>query len=287
MSFITAHSFIFNKTNSADFGVTIGWIDSKADVSTNGLTRELKKTARTTKTKSYIYSAENTEPISFHFSIVKADGSELTRAESIKINRWLTSSPLPQLLKFNDCDTYPLHYYAVCTQINDITSGGQLIGKELTFETNSSFAFSGKEKKTFMITETDNCFFLNNSADTDNGIYYPTVTISTKSDKVVMENVTDQKSVTINMQTIKADANGNKVIALNSENMTVTDNSGQLIPADQLGWNEAYTSYVSSIDDFMDNIYWPRLLQGMNEWNVSGACTLTIEYEFPRKAGCL
>lgn len=287
MSFITAHSFIFNKKNSADFGVTIGWIDSNADVSTNGLTRELKKTACTNKTKSYVYSAENTEPISFHFSIVKADGGELTRPESIKINRWLTSSSSPQLLKFNDCDAYPLHYYAVCTQVNDIMSGGRLIGKELTFETNSSFAFSDKEKKTFIITETDNCFFLNNSADTDNGIYYPAVTISTKSDKVVIENVTDQKSVTISMQTIKADVDGNKVLTLYSENMTVTDNSGQLIPADQLGWNETYTSYVSSIDDFMDNIYWPRLLQGMNEWKVSGACTLTIEYEFPRKAGCL
>jgi len=287
MSFITALSFIFNGINSADFGVTIGWIDSKPDVSPNGLSRELKKTTHTTKTKSYVYGAENTEPISFHFSIVKSDGSELTRPESIKINRWLTSSPFPQLLKFNDCDTYPLHYYAVCTQINDITSGGRLIGKELTFETNSSFAFSGKEKKTFVITKTDNCFFLNNSADTDNGIYYPTVTISTKSDKVVIENVTDQKSITINMQKIKADGDGNKVLTLDSENMTVTDSSGQLIPAGQLGWNETYTSYVSSIDASMDNIYWIRLLQGMNEWKVSEACTLTIEYEFPRKAGCL
>lgn len=43
MSFITAHSFIFNGLNSADFGVTIGWIDSQADVSANGLNRELKK----------------------------------------------------------------------------------------------------------------------------------------------------------------------------------------------------------------------------------------------------
>lgn len=286
MSFLTAHSFIFNGTNSADFGVTIGWIDSKADVSSNGLSRELKKTAQTNKTKSYIYGAEHTEPISFRFSIVKADGGELTRPESIKINRWLTSSPLPQLLKFNDCDTYPLHYYAVCTQINDITSGGNLIGKELTFETNSSFAFSEKGKKTFVITETDNCFFLNNSADTDNGICYPSVTISTKSDTVVIENVTDQKSVTIHTKKLKADEDGNKVLTLDSEAMTVTDSNGRLIPAGDLGWDETYESPVSS-ESKLDYIYWIRLLQGMNKFQVSGTCTLTIEYEFPRKAGCL
>lgn len=286
MSFITAHSFIFNGLNSADFGVTIGWIDSQADVSANGLNRELKKTACTNKTKSNVYGAETAEPISFHFSIVKADGKELTRPESIKINRWLTSSAFPQPLKFNDCDAYPLHYYAVCTQINDIMAGGRLVGKELTFETNSSFAFSGLEKKTFVITGTDNCFYLNNSADTDNGIYYPTITISTKSDTVVIENVTDQKSVTVHTQKLKADANGNKVLTLNSEHMTVTDNDGRLIPAGDLGWDTDYESAVRS-GNKLDYIYWIRLLQGMNTFEVSGACTLTIEYEFPRKAGCL
>ncbi len=273
MSFITAHSFIFNGTNSADFGVTIGWIDSTADVSSNGLVREIKKAAGASRVKSHIYGAENTESIAFHFSIVKADGNEITRPESMKLNRWLTSSPLPQLLKFNDCDDYPLHYYAVCTQINDIIAGGRLVGKELTFETNSSFAFSEKEKKTFVLTKPDNLsFFLNNSADTDNGIYYPTVTISTKAEIIAIENVTDQKSVTINTQKITADENKNKVLTLNSEYMTVTDSSGRLIPAGDLGWN---------------TIYWLRMLQGMNEFRVSEPCILTIEYEFPRKAGCL
>lgn len=286
MSFITAHSFIFNGLNSADFGVTIGWIDSQADVSANGLNRELKKTACTNKTKSNVYGAETAEPISFHFSIVKEDGKELTRPESIKINRWLTSSAFPQPLKFNDCDAYPLHYYAVCTQINDIMAGGRLVGKELTFETNSSFAFSGPEKKTFVITETDNCFYLNNSADTDNGIYYPTVTILTTSDKVIVENVTDQKSVTICTQKLVADTNGIKALILNSENMTVTDSSGRLIPAGDLGWDKNYKSYVAVTKCDMNTIYWIRLLHGMNEFWVSENCTIKIKYEFPKKAGC-
>lgn len=278
MSFITANSFLFDKRNSADFGVTIGWINTDADVSANGLHRELKKTANTNRTKFHVYGTENTEPITFHISIVKTDGSEITRSESIQINRWLTSSSLPQLLKFNDCDAYPLHYYAVCTQINDITSGGCLIGKELTFETNAPYAFSEAEEKTYVITEANQTFFLNNSADTDNGIYYPTITISTASDMVVIENVTDQKSLTICTQRLTADADGTKVLTLNSENMTVTDRSGRLIPAGDLGWGD---------NDNMDTIYWIRLLRGLNEFRVSGNCTLKIKYEFPRKAGCL
>ena len=68
--------------------------------------------------------------------------------------------------------------------------------------------------------------------------------------------------------------------------MTVTDNDGRLIPAGDLGWDTDYESAVRS-GNKLDYIYWIRLLQGMNTFEVSGACTLTIEYEFPRKAGCL
>ena len=98
--------------------------------------------------------------------------------------------------------------------------------------------------------------------------------------------MTDQKSVTVHTQKLKADANGNKVLTLDSEHMTVTDNDGRLIPAGDLGWDTDYESPVRS-GNKLDYIYWLRLLQGMNTFEVSGACTLTIEYEFPRKAGCL
>lgn len=286
MSFITAHSFIFNGTNSADFGVTIGWINTDADVSTNGLHRELKMTANINRTKFNVYGSENTETISFHVSIVRADGGEITRTASIQINRWLMSSSLPQFLKFNDCDSYPLHYYAVCTQINDIMAGGRLVGKELIFETNSPYAFSEKEEKVYVLSEENRTFFLNNSADMDNGIYYPTITISTTSDTIVIENVTDQKSVTVCTQKLLTNASGSKVLTLNSENMTATDNSGRLIPAGDLGWDENYKSYITSAKREMDAIYWIRLLRGINEFRVSENCTIKIKYEFPRKAGC-
>ena len=92
-----------------------------------------------------------TNVISFEFDIVRIDGKEITRTQSILINQWLTASPLPQLLKFNDNDGYAIHYYAVCTQIEDIVIGGRLVGKNLKFETNSSFAFAEKTLKNFEI----------------------------------------------------------------------------------------------------------------------------------------
>ena len=106
MSFLSSKSFIFNGINSEDFNVVIAWIDQdEPDVASNGLTREVKKSATNKrKIKDNIYGTENTEPIILKIGLVRIDGTEITRDESMKINAWLTSSPLPQLLKFNDAE---------------------------------------------------------------------------------------------------------------------------------------------------------------------------------------
>lgn len=286
MSFITAKSFVFNGINSSDYNVVIGWVDSDITVSENGLNREVRKTTNQTRTTANIYGAENIDVISFEFDIVRIDGKEITRTQSIMINQWLTASPLPQLLKFNDSDGYVLHYYAVCTQIEDIVIGGRLVGKKLKFETNSPFAFAEKNIKNFNINGTLS-FHVNNFADTYNGIFYPTIAILTQADSIIIENITDKKSVTINTSKLIAGSDGYKYIKLDSNNMAVLDRNNKLIPISQLGWNENYKSYVSSINGYIDNIYWFRLVKGMNEIKVVGSCKFTMEYEFPRKAGCL
>lgn len=288
MSFLTANSFVFNGKSSEDFNVIISWINSDIDVSTNGLNREIvKNTTGNTNLKDTIYGSENADRITFSFCIVKPDGSELTRPESIMINQWLTSSPLPQLLKFNDKDSYMLHYYAVCTQIKDVIVGGCFVGKELKFETNSAFAFMDKTEKSYDITTDEQTLYLNNPSDANNGIYYPSITISTASEEIIIENATDRKSVTLNTVNIPADAEGNKVLKLDCSKMAVLDANEKLIPASLLGWDENYQSHVSSTGESITNIYWVRLLKGINELKIIGTCSLKIECEFPRKAGCL
>jgi hypothetical protein len=83
MSFITAKSFVFNGINSSDYNVVIGWVDSDITVSENGLNRELRKTTNQTRTTANIYGAENIDVISFEFDIVRIDGKEITRTQSI------------------------------------------------------------------------------------------------------------------------------------------------------------------------------------------------------------
>lgn len=286
MSLLTAKGFIFDGKNSDDFNLMIAWIgNSDVDISENGLNLSLQKTNNKLNQKTNIYGVQS-ENIVINFSIIKKDYSEITRLESIQINEWLTSSSTSQFLAFNDGDSYPLHYYAVCTQIEDVIVGGKLVGKELRFETNSPFAFSEKIVKHVEVTNSRQ-ISISNSSNARNNVIYPKVTISTSSPIIVIENETDKKSVTIKTDSLSPQPDGNKYIKLDSYNMILTDSQNKLIPAYKVGWNETYQSYISAIDSYMANIYWLRFLRGINKIKIIGSCKIIIEYESPRKAGCL
>jgi len=284
---MTAKSFIFGGKNSEDYNLMIAWVGSpNIDISENGLNLTLEKTTNKTSYTTNIYGVQSENNIIFNISVVKKDCTEFTRLQSMQINEWLTSSPTSQLLAFNDDDPYPLHYYAICTQIKDIIAGDRLIGKELKFETNSPFAFSKKIEKKVDVASSHK-LYINNISNANNNIIYPVITITTKSSTIVIENVTDKKSVTIHTNNISPDPDGNKYIKLDSYNLAVTNKENRLIPVYQLGWDNTYKSYISSINNYTSNIYWVRFIKGMNEIKITGSCKFTIEYESPRKAGCL
>lgn len=286
MSFITAKNFVFNGKNSDDYNLKIAWIDSSdIDVSENGLDLTLEKTNNKVNYTTNIYGIQS-ENIIFNFGVVKKDYTEITRLQSIQINEWLTSSSTSQFLTFNDGDSYPLHYYAICTQIEDIIVGGILVGKNIRLETNSPFAFSKKiEKKVEAVNSHQ--LYINNTSNANNNIIYPKITIITQSPIIIIENSTDKKSVTINTDNIQTESDGNKYIKLDSYNMSITDKNNKLISAYKLGWNNTYKSFVSAINDYTTNIYWIRFIKGINEIKITGSCKIIIEYESPRKAGCL
>ena len=286
LSFLTAKSFVYNGKNSDDYNLIIAWINSSdINISENGLNMSLEKTNNKLNNTSNTYGVQS-ENIVIYFSIVKKDYTEITRLESIQINEWLSSSSTFKILAFNDDDSYPLHYYAVCTQIEDVIVGGKLFGKELKFETNSPFAFSKKVEKKYDIVSS-HVFYINNTSNANNNIIYPKIILETTSPTIVIENTLDKKSVTISTNDIPFESNGSKYINMNSCNMSVTDKNDRLIPAYKLGWNNTYKSYVSATNNYISTIYWVRFIKGLNQLKITGSCKIIIEYEFPRKAGCL
>ena len=289
MSFLDADSFTFDGQSSDSYNLMMCWIDDTANISANGLRRAISSGETNhvrLKTNNYGVSFEGN--IEFSFYIIKKDETPFTRQESMAVNRWLTGSTVPRALYFNDNAVPSLHYYAVCTEIEDKVMLEHQ-AKRLVFKTNSPFGFTDPVEKRYHVTGEE-VFSMDNLADTVNGLFYPSILLSARgTDAVVIENVSDRKSVTLDLSSVTSDDSGIRSILMDSAQMKLLDVNGgcRLIPFHEVGWTTQYSSYVSSIDTYMESIYWFRLIQGSNTIKITGNCEVTFIFEFPRKAGCL
>lgn len=289
MSFLDADSFTFDGQSSDSYNLMMCWIDDTADVSANGLRRTIDSgQTNLVRLKTNNYGVTFDGNIEFSFCVIKKDETPFTRQESVSVNRWLTGSTVPRTLYFNDSAVPSLHYYAVCTAIEDkVILAHQ--AKKLVFKTNSPFGFTDPVEKRFLVAGEE-IFSVDNLADTINGIFYPRILLSARgTDAIVIENMSDRKSVTFDLSSFPPDLSGNRSILVDSAQMKLLDVNGgsRLIPFHEVGWTTQYSSYVSSIDTYMESIYWFRLIQGTNTIKITGDCEVTFIFEFPRKAGCL
>lgn len=289
MSFLDADSFIFDGQSSDSYNLMMCWIDDTANVSANGLRRTISSSETNhvrLKTNNYGVNFEGN--IEFSFYVIKRDETPFTRQESMAVNLWLTGSTVPRALYFNDSAIPSLHYYAVCTEIEDkVILEHQ--AKRLVFQTNSPFGFTDPVEKRFYVTGEE-IFSIDNLADTVSGIFYPSILLSAENGStVVMENVSDQKSVTFTLSSVTPGSPGKRTILIDCGQMKLTDenNGGRLLPFHEVGWTTQYSSYISSTGKHMESIYWFRLIRGTNTIRITGDCEVTFIFEFPRKAGCL
>lgn len=289
MSFLDADSFIFDGQSSDSYNLMMCWIDDTANVSANGLRRTISSgETNHVRLKTNNYGVNFEGNIEFSFYVIKRDETPFTRQESMAVNLWLTGSTVPRALYFNDSAIPSLHYYAVCTEIEDkVILEHQ--AKRLVFQTNSPFGFTDPVEKRFYVTGEE-IFSIDNLADTVSGIFYPSILLSAENGStVVMENVSDQKSVTFTLSSVAPDSPGKRTILIDCGQMKLTDenNGGRLLPFHEVGWTTQYSSYISSTGKHMESIYWFRLIRGTNTIRITGDCEVTFIFEFPRKAGCL
>lgn len=289
MSFLNAHSFVFNGISSDNFNLVICWVNKEIDVSTNGLKKSLQKgELNNSRYISNVYGASIDENISFTFDIAKKDFTSFTKEESIEINAWLTQPNTPKLLHFNDYEIPSIDYYAVCTNIDDIIINGRN-AKTITFETNSPFGFMSEITKRYIVSGSAT-ITIDNPSDTMDGIYYPEIKLTTKN-AVTIENDTEHKSVTFTPSDIEKDENGNYVMYINNRTNVIKDKNEIPISFSKLGWNVDYKSEIKSLNKtnskYIDYIYWVRFVKGINKISIYGDCTIEFKYRFPRKVGCV
>lgn len=286
MAYLKTDSFVFNGICSEHFNLAVGWFEDSPEFKT-GLTNSVEKgEINFSKNEANQYGVSYSDVITFSFAVLHKDGSDFTYEEARSINNWLQGSNVYQKLHFNDESPEFINYYAVCTDIEDIIYSG-VNGKKIVFTCNSPFGYTGEIKKRLSVSSESEFSLFNSS---DEGIYYPKIVIEvdkTYTDKVVIENITDKKSMTIDFKDVTANDTNKKIIIDNKKSI-ITDSNNTLLPFYQLGWGDNYSSVVTDTSiGSIDYIYWIRLLKDINKMKVKGNCNILFSCEYPRKVGVI
>lgn len=274
MGYLNVRSFIYDGVSSDAFGVGIGWLkgDNKDTVST-GLSVNIQQgTMNMERYEANQYGVIPSGSLQMEFGIYKKDGKDFTYEESRRINTWLRGSNVYKKFYFDDENPETVHYYAICTNIEDVVLTG-ITMKKLTFSCNSPFGYAREVEKVYESTSTAKDYKVINQSDY--GVYYPTIKIETAASytgKFVIENTTENRSMTLDFKNVSS-VSGQKTLILNCKLNKVTNSKNELIPLYKIGWDE------------LTNIYWFRLTEKENIMKLKGTGTVTMSFEFPRKVG--
>lgn len=197
-------------------------------------------------------------------------GDLFTSTDVRRINSWLTSPQLPALFKLIYDDYYidEVEFFATITNVS-VESIGKPYELRITVQCDSPYGYSSPIYYN-IISSSDNIETLNinNNSDDRDSYVYPLIIITPNKDcDISITNITDDSG------TLLITAQKDKTIYIDCQNLKIYDDSNNLIPFSDIGIND------------IENIYWPRLLYGENEFNFTGDADFTIEYREPRKVG--
>lgn len=210
-----------------------------------------------------MYSDDST----YEFYLVKKDGSGFTNTEQRKINKWLTSPTLPKRLKGIGDDKEELIYKGIFQHIDwklITCKTGKLDSVKCTFVCDTPFIWQPK-KQTYNV---DNFQAINLTIDSDDSEYriYPKITIKTQSEQTItiLHKGTNYK--------MSVHCRPNLTVCLDCKYCRVTDGTVTgAVSFTDIGWTNA------------EGLQWLYLIDGPNILNISGSCTVDIEYDVPIK----
>lgn len=268
-------SFEYNGKSSDDFGIILASIGEN-DEFAMGLNRDVIR-GSLNKCRSQVnhIGTKYSDVLSFPFSIIKNpcshDGQEemlFTRSEVRQINAWLTSPEFPKLLHFNDSDEY-IAYFAIITDVTDGAIGDKVYSLTYTVTCDSPYGYSDLITKTVenSSSTSSTSFVVSNTSDDLVNPVYPTITITPHSTGII---------------SIQSNTDSGKILTITAKKeLDITINTRLQMFYDSVGLLDFEDIGLSDESD----IYIPCLLQGDNNFTVTGDCAVTFSYRCPRKVG--
>lgn len=229
-----------------------------------GLSRELNTgTATLTRPVPNYYGTTYADTITFDIALFKENQEAFTIDEQRTINAWLTSPKLPDYVEFNICNSTPILYRGLFTDVRWVP-GMKMVN--VTFKNDSSYCWNFY--RTFhQIRGSKEVTIVCNSDELEEYVY-PVLTIegAGKSDPVAIKSISDGGN------TMKINAYDSLGITIDCQRCTVVDaTTNGIVSYVDLGWSD------------VGNIYWLRLIPGLNTLEITGDVDVTISYYAPCK----
>lgn len=264
--------FEFNGKSSEDYGVILASV-GETNSYEMGLDRSIiRGEINKYRTQVNHLGTKYADVLLFEFTIVKnpcdnANQKDMmfTRSEIRNINAWLTGPEIPKILHFYDSDEY-VDYFAIISNVTDNAIGDKIYSLTFSVTCDSPFGYSELITKTISSTSSMTSTITNLSDDISNYVY-PIITITPNvTGTVTIKNTTDEE------QSISISVKKGLEITVNCKLQTFYDSIGLLDLAD-----------IGLSDEF--DIYIPRLLCGDNSITITGNCSATFKYRYPKKVG--
>lgn len=258
--------FIFDGVKSIDMGIYLIRVSSGMIQSPffGGLSIEEERAKN--KIVPYHYGVSK-EPIEFTILISPIE-KEWTPQLRNKVGRWLIQD---KYKPFQTGDDMGKIYYAICTEAPNFELAMNLGYLELTFRTNSPYAWTMPYIESFNLlnNNTTTIIEIENKSNVLS-YFYPKMEISllqlngnaTNTKQIKIKNLSDGGREFI--LGINNDLVGNEVIGIDNEN-------GIIKTGNQIH-NNVFTKF---------NRKWLRFVYGVNRLEVTGKCQLSIKNQFP------
>ena len=257
--------FIYDGVRLSDYNCMIGQLDGGGiDTVSIGSVLTLT-TVRTANTYRFRYvTAKYDTAYSCTFQIFKVDCANIdnykfTEQDVAQIMRWLNRKGFYEFRKIDDDEEVTdIYYMATFPTINKIVDGDDVIGFELTMETNAPFAYYDGVTETHTFEGGEEWTVTDRSDEI--GYLYPrvSITLNENADVLTLQNAGH------NATTIKNCSSGETITFAGDTKQITTDNA----------------SHTTLYQDF--NWQYPVLANEMgdraNVFTCNALCTVTITY---------
>ena len=252
-------NFIFDEKSSDMFGVIM--VDFDTPSASNDEETSLLTGKSPSSDKWDLYGTEYSSPLTSSITICKSDNTYIDSYEQRALKKWLCKNRYSWLQVGQD-DLGEIWYRCILNNPQFENVGRMNAGMKLNMTCDAPYAWSQEYTKTYTVSSSTGNFSFNHISDFDEDILCPLVTITSDINGTIeiINKSDDSRKITLENCVV------GEVITLDGIRDKVSSSNGRVVIN---SWNKKFL----------------ELIDGVNNLNINGNCTVKLTYRLPRRVG--